>query len=197
MTAQLPVDGGQAVQIQAGPQRPVGTIFLNAGKPPFAAVINGGRSGHGKQQGVYIFQMLRIPQDAGQPVDVVVIHKVIGVDVFIDSSVAELAVQGIGDLKIVFIVVGGIDSLVAFIVCDGIQHLRIGPAVIVTVNNLAHQPKIRLLLLAEASEPPEEIRIHAVRSVKPQAVDAEILNPRAYRSQQVIHHLRVLQVQLH
>ena len=41
------------------------------------------------------------------------------------------------------------------------------------------------------------IRIHAVRSVKPQAVDAEILNPRAYRSQQVIHHLRVLQVQLH
>ena len=90
--------------------------------------------------------MRRILQDGRNARDVVVIHKVIGVDVFIDSSVAELAVQGIGDLKIVFIVVGGIDSLVAFIVCDGIQHLRIGPAVIVTVNNLAHQPKIRVSL---------------------------------------------------
>ena len=76
--------------------------------------------------------MLRIPQDAGQPVDVVVIHKVIGVDVFIDSSVAELAVQGIGDLKIVFIVVGGIDSLVAFVIGTAVQHLIIYNQIIIT-----------------------------------------------------------------
>ena len=51
--------------------------------------------------------------------------------------------HGVGDLKIVMVVVTGIQSLVKLIVGNGMKYLRIYPTGILTVDHLAHEPEIR------------------------------------------------------
>ena len=72
---------------------------------------------------------------------------------------------------------GGIEALVAFIVGNAVEHLRVCPAVVVAVDYLAHEPEIALFALAEASYPLEEVEVDAVGSVKADAVDAKGLYP--------------------
>ena len=101
-----------------------------------------------------------------------------------------------GDLKVIVVVVAGIDALVALVVGDGIEHVAVGDAVVVAVGDLAVEPEIGLFRLAKLFETAEEIHVDHVRRVKAQTVDAELVDPVFHCAEQVSHDVLVAEVEL-
>jgi len=64
------------------------------------------------------------------------------------------------------------------------------------VSHLTHQPKIGAQAAAVGGQNLQETQIHHVGGVQTQPINIVILNPLGHRPQQVIAHLRVVQVQL-
>ena len=122
--------------------------------------------------------MSRIVQSRSKAVHIVVVNEIIEVDTFINTSVcAGLTIDGVVYLEIVLVIVRRVETFVALVVSNAVKHLGICPAVIVTVDYLAHEPEIRTLALAEASDALEEIEINAVSGIKTDTVNAEMLYP--------------------
>ena len=109
----------------------------------------------------------------------------------------QLALDGVGDLEVVVIVVGAVERLVQVVVGDGIERGVVHPAAVIAVDHLAHQPEIRLHGLGGGAQGAHEVKIQHVGGVQAQAVDVERLHPEAHRVQQVVPHGGILQVQLH
>ena len=186
----------QVCQIQAWTQSIIRIVFMPTLHAIFTAVINGRNTRHCIHQRIAQRQIPLIYQRAGKTIHIVVIHKVIQVDALINPTVAELPIDGIVDFKIVLVVVRRINALIAFIVRDRIQHFRICPTLIVAVDDFTHQPEIRFLALAEAANPLEEVKVHAICCIKPNPVNLEFVHPVANRFNQVVTYMPVLQVQL-
>ena len=108
----------------------------------------------------------------------------------------ELSPDGMGNLEVIVRLMAGPESLVQLIVCDRMQHLRICPARIVAVDDLSHQPEIRLFLQNHMAHLPEEIKIKAVRAVQPDAVNIKRVDPETNHIKQVVLHLRISEVQI-
>ena len=140
--------------------------------------------------------MIFVAQLARHTVDVVVVNKVKGVDVLIDTAVCKLTVERMGDLKVVVVVVARINALVALIVGDGIEHFAADNAVVVAADHLAVEPKIGILAFAGVAELFEKFAVHHIRRVQPQTVNAKFVNPEADRIEQILHNLGILQIQL-
>ena len=115
----------------------------------------------------------------------------------VDAAGAELAVEGVGDLEVVLGVVGRPVALPALVVGHRVQHLRVGPAGVVPVDDLAHEPELRVPGLGVVLQGPEEVEAHAVGGVQPEPVDVEAVHPHAHGPQQVVPDLGVFQVELH
>ena len=101
------------------------------------------------------------------------------------------------DLKIVVIVVTGIDTLITFVIGNGIKHFRICQTVVISVCDLSVEPEIGLFALTQIFEPSEEVYVNNVGSVKAQAVNAELVDPEFRRAEKVVDNILVLQIQLH
>ena len=115
----------------------------------------------------------------------------------VDAAGAELAVEGVGDLEVVLGVVGRPVALPALVVGHRVQHLRVGPAGVVPVDDLAHEPELRVPGFGVVLQGPEEVEVHAVGGVQPEPVDVEAVHPHAHGPQQVVPDLGVFQVELH
>ena len=92
MGAQLLIGARQIIEIQTGTQGRVGAILLNPCQGPLTSIIDRRDTRHSKQQGVNVIDMLQITQRAGQPVDVVVVYKVIGIDIPVNPAGTKLPV---------------------------------------------------------------------------------------------------------
>ena len=90
----------------------------------------------------------------------------------------------------------GPKPLVQLIVRDRMKHLRIRPARIVAVDHLSHQPEIRFFLQDHAAHLPEKIKIKAVRTIQPDAVNIKRIDPETNRIEQIVLHLRISEVQV-
>mgnify|MGYP007000008514 CR=1 FL=1 len=93
--------------------------------------------------------VLAVAQFIGQPLHIVVIREVI------EPGIVAEALQtphGMGDLEIVVVVVAAPQTLMQFVVGNGVEHLRVGPAAVVAVDDLAHQPELRLHLVGNAAQ---------------------------------------------
>ena len=108
----------------------------------------------------------------------------------------ELALQRMYDFKQIHAIEAGMQSLVALVIRDRIEHLRVRPAVVVAVDDLAHEPEVRALALAEAADALEEIEVDAVGGVETDAVDLELLDPVIDGVDQVVADADVLEIQL-
>ena len=64
------------------------------------------------------------------------------------------------------------------------------------MDDFTHQPEIRFLALAEAANPLEEVKVHAICCIKPNPVNLEFVHPVANRFNQMVTYMPVLQVQL-
>ena len=58
--------------------------------------------------------------------------------------------DGVSDLKVVVVVVAGVNALVAFVVCDRVKHILVGDSVVVAVGDLAVKPEIGLFASAKS-----------------------------------------------
>ena len=103
--------------------------------------------------------------------------------------------HGVGQLKVVVVVVAGVQGLVQAVVGHGVQP-RVQPAAVLAVDHLAHQPEVRLEGIGELPQLPQEPEVQHVRRVQPQTVDIEFLHPEADGVQVVPPHGGILQVQL-
>ena len=64
------------------------------------------------------------------------------------------------------------------------------------MDDLAHQPELRLYLVCQTAQPPHEVEIQHVGCIQTDAVDVELLHPEADGIIMVLLHLRVALVQL-
>ena len=71
-------------------------------------------------------------------------------------------------------------TLVAFVVRDGLGHLIVAPAVIVTVYNLAEKEEIGIYRAAEALQLTKEIVVETISYIKTQTVNGEFADPISY-----------------
>ena len=65
----------------------------------------------------------------------------------------------VGNFKVVVVVMTGVQGLVQVIVGHGVQGVCIGPAVVVAVDNLTHQPKVRLNFICHAAHTLHVIKV--------------------------------------
>ena len=101
------------------------------------------------------------------------------------------------DLEQIHAVEAGIQSLIAFIVGAGMQHLIVHQRLIVAMQDLSHQEKVLLQPVAEAAEPAHKVMIQQIGNIQTQTVDIEVLHPETDAFQNVIHNLFIFQIQLH
>ena len=184
-------------RLERGAQRVV-TLVLFARSAPLAAVIHARDARHAEQQRVDQRQVPGVLQDGCNAGDIVVIHKAQKVLAAVQRPVfrAELAQQGMGDLKQVHAVHGGVQALVALVVGAGVQHAVADELVVVAVQQLADEEEVRLYRVAEGAQLADEILVQTVGHVQTQAVDVEFLHPQADAVEDVLHDRGVFQVEL-
>ena len=119
------------------------------------------------------------------------------------GSVAELAVQRMGDLEEILRVEARIQALVALVVGAGMQHLVVHELAVVrragvspmSTNSCPCVPA-EVSSFATPRRRRMKVVIERVRDVQAQAVDHELGAPFAHAVQQVLHDLGVAQVEL-
>ena len=77
-----------------------------------------------------------------------VVNKSIQLHIATDT---EKTAYGMGNFEIIVVVVPGEQPFVKLIVGNGMQHLAVGPAAVVTVDDLAHQPEVGFQIVAYAT----------------------------------------------
>lgn len=85
-------------------------------------------------------------QDAGDALHVVVVQEAEEVLPLVQGPGlwTELPGQAVANLKEIHGVEAGVQALIAFVVGDAVAHVRIHPPVVVPVEGLAQEDKIRL-----------------------------------------------------
>jgi hypothetical protein len=137
--------------------------------------------------------VVAVAQFVGQALHIVVIREVI------EPGIVAEALQtphGMGDFEIVVVVVAAPQTLMQFVVGDRVEHLGVGPAAVVAMDDLAHQPELRLHLVGNAAQAPHEVEVQHVGSVQTDAVNIELIHPEADGVEVVVLHLGVALVQL-
>ena len=134
-----------------------------------------------------------IAQLVGQALHIVVVREEI------EPGVVAQALQtahGVRDLEIVVVVVAAPQALVQLVVGHRVEHFGVGPPAVIAVDDLAHQPELRLDLVGQAAQALHELEVQHVGCIQTDAVDVELADPEADRIVVVILHLGVALVQL-
>ena len=92
---------------------------------------------------------------------------------------AELPPERMRNLKEIHRIERRVKPFVALVVRHAVQQAVCGDAVVIAVNHLADEHKLRLFAVAVRAQAAHEIFIQHVRHVKTQAVDAEFVDPSA------------------
>ena len=100
------------------------------------------------------------------------------------------------DFKIVAVVMSGIQRFIQLIVGHGMQHGSINPFAVIPMDDLAHQPEVRLQCVGQPPKLTHEAKIEHVGSVQPNPVNVERFDPEPDHVQQVRPDLRILMIQL-
>ena len=100
-------------QMQAGPQTPVRSLLLSSLHAELGPVIDGRNPRNRVQKQRHVKEMLFIVQLGGDPLHIVIVHE--GVEADAPADVIE-TLDGMGDLKVVVIVVAGVEPLVQLVV---------------------------------------------------------------------------------
>ena len=122
------ISAGDIVQLQAGTDSHISicAIALCTLDAKLTSVINGGHAVHGVKQSIAAVYPVIISQIACQTGNVVIIHKVVHIDIAI---LTKLILDRMCYLKVVAVVVGGINSLVALVIGNAVKHFGICPDV--------------------------------------------------------------------
>ena len=142
--------------------------------------------------------MRGIPELGGDAGDVVVVHEGQQVGPLVEGPGLRpvLAGQAVADLKQVAVVEAGPQPLVAVVVGYRVAQLRPHPEVVIPAQDLAHQGEVGFQRLGKGPQALQIVGGEAVGHVQPQPVDPELLHPVPDGLELVLHHVRVVEVQL-
>ena len=90
-----------------------------------------------------------------------------------------------------------VDSLVALVVCNRVEHLIVSPAAVVAADNLAVKPEIGLFASAKSLELSKEIKVNNVCGVKAQTVNIKLVNPEVNSVKQIVYNVGIFKVKLY
>ena len=88
----------------------------------------------------------------------------------------------------------GVERLVKLIVCHGMQHFRVHPAVIFAVDHLAHEPESGFMAEVFSRSSFMNPKSRYVRAVQADPVDIEVVDPELDRVKQILADLRVPEI---
>ena len=139
-----------------------------------------------------------VVQLAGQTVHIVVIREGIQCSSFVNTAVlVKFPADRVSDLKIVVIVVAGIETFVQFVIRHGMEHIIVCPAGIIAVNHFAHEPEILFFLRSSPAHLLHEIEGQAVRAVQADSVDVKLLDPEMDHIKEIIPHGLLVKIEVH
>ena len=136
--------------------------------------------------------MLRIVELAGYPVHVMVVHKIVQLQVAINPALPKLAVECVGNFKVIPVHQAGIKPLVTFIIRHRVQDIRVCPLPVISMDHLPHQPEIRAERACEIRQFALEIQVQAICHIQPQAINSKIRHPMSNSFQDVLPGFRVV-----
>ena len=90
----------------------------------------------------------------------------------------------VGNLKVVVVIVTGVERLVKLIVCHGMKAFQVHPAVIFAVDHLAHEPEIRFLWRRSFPELFMNPKSRTFAQSRRILVDIEVVDPELDRVEQ-------------
>ena len=96
-----------------------------------------------------------------------------------------------GNLEIVVVIMTAVECLVKRVVRDTVQRLAVYPAAVITVDNLAHQPEIRLDFFSSTTEHTHKIKIKDIGSIKTDAIYIKFRNPVTDHITDIILNIRI------
>ena len=100
------------------------------------------------------------------------------------------------NFKIVVVIVTAVQSLVKCVVGDAVKSLTVYPAAVVAVDDLAHEPEIRLHFICCAAQCLHEIKVKNVCRVKSDTVHIELTHPETDHIAYIVNDSRILLIQL-
>ena len=90
----------------------------------------------------------------------------------------------------------GIQAFVQVVVCNGMEHLRVCPTAVVSMDHFAHQPEIRLHFICHIPQILHEIKIQDICRIQADSVNIKLLYPEPDRFKMIILYLWMPLVQL-
>ena len=113
------------------------------------------------------------------------------------TILTELILDRMGNFKVVSVVVRRIDALVALVIGHAVEHLGICPMSVISVNNLAHKPEIRLHTACEIMYALDEIICKAIGSIEADTVDVPFFYPVFDSGEKIIYNFTVVKIELY
>ena len=110
---------------------------------------------------------------------------------------SKLAGQRVADFKEIHGVEAGPQPLVTLVVGHRVAHVRGHPLLVVPVEGLTHEGEVRLQGGGKLPQAAQVVLGQAVGHVQAQSVNVKLVHPAADGLKLVLHHRRVVQVQLH
>ena len=125
---------------------------------------------------------------------VVVVHEVVELDMRWYQPAR--SPNGMGDLEVVMVVVAAVECLVQGVVRHAVERALVGPARVVAVDDLAHQPEIGLQGIDRLAQGFHELEVQHVGGVQPDAIHIELAHPEANHIADIVPYGRVALVEL-
>ena len=91
-----------------------------------------------------------------------------------------------GDLKIVMIIMPGIQTFVKLIIRCGMKHFIINPSCIIAMDHFAHQPEILFPLTGAVTHFLHKIKRQTVSTVQTDTVNIKLRDPEMNHIKQII-----------
>ena len=129
---------------------------------------------------------------------IVVVHKIIQLQSFWPVAAHFIeAFYGMSDLKVVVIIVSGIQCLVQMIVGNGMKGSFVDPADVIAVDDLTHQPEFRFYFIGSLTQCLHKIKIQHIGSVQTDTVNIEFVYPETDHIADIVLNFRIALVQFY
>ncbi len=98
------------------------------------------------------------------------------------------------NFKIIVVVVPGVKRFVQGVIGDAVQSAFVNPAGIVPVDDLAHEPEIRLYFIGSPPERFHVFKIQNVSGIQPDSVNIKFADPEADDVTDIVSDRRIVLV---
>ena len=180
-------------QFQARTKIPVRALFFLTLERKFRSIIYRRNAIDRVQQDRDQFQMLLYVHLGRDPLHIMVVHK--RVQAAAAADVIDPA-DRMRDLKIIVIIVSGIQALVQLIIGHRMQGLIIGPSAVIPVDHFAHQPEILLETIGKLTHLFHELEIQYICCIQTDSINIKVVHPHGNAVKQILTHLRIPDIEL-